>query len=270
MVTTQRSRRGGLFWAILGGLVLIAGIVAIIVVPLAGQPSPTATPTPATTSASGSPTPPGSAGGEGEFVDPSVTAKGWVPEPITTDPRDLHPRRTGGGIHLRHQKSTRDEWLTYLDTWFTPDTRYTAEADQRRADAGVAAGVATGGRSPAGGVGFARRPRTVASSAVVTGDIVFVPVTEDPSGDMSIGTGRRHADVHPLRRQWRRDVVRRERARERAGAVRGGVGPDPEHGAASRGLQGGPLLHGAVGALTWVPRWSPPQPSPTRGLAGRS
>ena len=129
MVTTQRSRRGGLFWAILGGLVLIAGIVAIIVVPLAGRPAPTATPTPGVTSTSGSPTPSGSVGGDGEFVDPSVTAQGWVPEPITTDPETYIRAALAAASTFDTTKSSRDDWLTYLDGWFTPDTRYSA-ADQ--------------------------------------------------------------------------------------------------------------------------------------------
>lgn len=188
MVTTQRSRRGGLFWAILGGLVLIAGIVAIIVVPLAGQPSPTATPTPATTSASGSPTPPGSAGGEGEFVDPSVTAQGWVPEPITTDPETYIRAALAAASTFDTTKSSRDDWLTYLDTWFTPDTRYASEADQQAAMAASQVELRQGVVLPQEEWDSlaAEDGRVV---AVVTGDLVFVPVTEDPSGDMSIGTG---------------------------------------------------------------------------------
>ena len=188
MVTTQRSRRSGLFWAILGGLVLIAGIVAIIVVPLAGQPSPTATPTPATTSASGSPTPPGSAGGEGEFVDPSVTAQGWVPEPITTDPETYIRAALAAASTFDTTKSSREDWLTYLDTWFTPDTRYASEADQQAAMAASQVELRQGVVLPQEEWDSlaAEDGRVV---AVVTGDLVFVPVTVDPSGDMSSGSG---------------------------------------------------------------------------------
>ena len=187
MVTTQRSRRGGLFWAILGGLVLIAGIVAIIVIPITGQPTPTATPTPATTPTSGSPTPPGSAGGEGEFVDPSATAQGWVPEPITTDPETYMRAALAAASTFDTTKSSRDDWLSYLDTWFTPDTRYSA-ADQPERMQSAQLELRQGVVLPQEEWDSlaAEDGRVV---AVVTGDIVFVPVTEDPSGDMSIGTG---------------------------------------------------------------------------------
>jgi len=187
VVTTQRSRRSGLFWAILGGLVLIAGIVAIIVIPLTGQPTPTATPTPATTSTSGSPTPPGSAGGEGEFVDPSVTAQGWVPEPITTDPETYIRAALAAASTFDTTKSSRDDWLSYLDTWFTPDTRYNA-ADQPERMQSAQLELRQGVVLPQEEWDSlaAEDGRVV---AVVTGDLVFVPATEDPSGDMSIGTG---------------------------------------------------------------------------------
>jgi len=186
VVTTQRSRRSGLFWAILGGLVLIAGIVAIIVIPITGQPTPTATPS-ATTSISASPTPSDSPGG-GEFVDPSVTAQGWVPEPITTDPETYIRAALAAASTFDTTKSSRDDWLTYLDTWFTPDTRYASEADQQAAMAASQVELRQGVVLPQEEWDSlaAEDGRVV---AVVTGDLVFVPVTEDPSGDMSIGTG---------------------------------------------------------------------------------
>ena len=186
MVTTQRSRRGGLFWAILGGLVLIAGIVAIIVIPITGQPTPTATPTPATTSTSASPTPSDSPGG-GEFVDPSVTAQGWVPEPITTDPETYMRAALAAASTFDTTKSSRDDWLTYLDTWFTPDTRYSA-ADQPKRMQSAQLELRQGVVLPQEEWDSlaAEDGRVV---AVVTGDLVFVPVPEDPTGDMSIGTG---------------------------------------------------------------------------------
>lgn len=186
MVTTQRSRRGGLFWAILGGLVLIAGIVAIIVIPITGQPTSTATPTPATTSISASPAP--SDPGGGEFVDTSVTAQGWVPEPITTDPETYIRAALAAASTFDTTKSSRDDWLSYLDTWFTPDTRYASEADQQAAMAASQVELRQGVVLPQEEWdSLATEDGRVV--AAVTGDLVFVPVTEDPSGDMSIGTG---------------------------------------------------------------------------------
>ena len=189
MVTTQRSRRGGLFWAILGGLVLIAGIVAIIVIPLAGQPSPTATPTPATTL---------------NFRKPHAVRfpRRWRASSSTRASRRRAgcrnrsppiPRHTSAPRWRRHQpstprKSSRDEWLTYLDTWFTPDTRYASEADQQAAMEASQVELRQGVVLPQEEWDSlaAEDGRVV---AVVTGDVAFVPVTEDPSGDMSIGTG---------------------------------------------------------------------------------
>lgn len=83
-------------------------------------------------------------------------------------------------------RSTREEWLDYLDTWFTPDTRY-AEADRaertKTAQLELQQGVVLPQEewdSLAGENG-----RVVAEA---TGDIAHVPVSDDASGDMSIGT----------------------------------------------------------------------------------
>jgi hypothetical protein len=83
--------------------------------------------------------------------------------------------------------STREEWLNYLDTWFTPDTRYSSEDDQLSAMEFSQTELRTGVVLPqqewdslAGEDG-----RVV---AVTTGDIAYIPVPDDASGDMSIGT----------------------------------------------------------------------------------
>ncbi|WP_019181145.1 hypothetical protein [Microbacterium yannicii] len=85
------------------------------------------------------------------------------------------------------QKSTREEWLDYLDTWFTPDTRYTSEADQR------AAMTESQGLLRQAVVLPKEEWESLASEdgrvvAATTGDLVYVPVTDDTTGDMSIGT----------------------------------------------------------------------------------
>ena len=73
--------------------------------------------------------------------------------------------------------------------------------------------------------------RVVARS---TGDIVFVPVAEDPSGDMSIGTADVTLTFTRSDGSGNETSYDETRAGERSGAVRSGVGADSGHGAARR------------------------------------
>ena len=82
-MTSANSGRRGLTWAIIGGLVLVAGIVAIIIGALLAQRTPT--PTDPTGEPTTQPTPP-TTPGDDAVVDASVADHGWRPEPITTDP----------------------------------------------------------------------------------------------------------------------------------------------------------------------------------------
>jgi hypothetical protein len=179
------SGRVGLVWAIVGGVVLLAGIVAIIASSLLSPVAPPSTPSRSTAATASAPSPTSGAGG-GAVVDPTASDRGWVPEPITTD-RDAYIRAAlAAASTFDTQKSTRDDWLTYLDGWFTPDTRY-AEADQ--ADRMKAAQV----ELRQGVVLPEEQWESLASEkgrvvAATTGEITYVPVTDDPSGDMSIGT----------------------------------------------------------------------------------
>lgn len=184
MMMSQSAGRRGIAWAIVGGLVLIAGIVAIIVSALLAQPSPAPSDIPSTSSTP-KPTEPEQA--DGSFVDPTAAEHGWTPEPITTDADTYVRAALAAASTFDTTKSTREEWLDYLDTWFTPDTRFTSEADQLAAMTDSQTELRQGVVLPqeewdslAGESG-----RVV---AVVTGDIADVPVTDDPSGDMSIGT----------------------------------------------------------------------------------
>lgn len=185
MMSTQRSGRGGLVWAILGGLVLVAGIVAVIVTAVVSQATPDSTPTPGSTAGSGGPTTSEPAPA-GEYVDPAAAEQGWAPEPITTDPEIYIRAALETASTFDTTLSSRDEWLDYLDTWFTPDTRY-ADADQaarmKSAQVELRQGVVLPQEdwdSLAGEDG-----RVVARTS---GDIAIVSVAEDPSGDMAIGT----------------------------------------------------------------------------------
>ncbi|WP_396935946.1 hypothetical protein [Mycolicibacterium sp.] len=119
-------------------------------------------------------------------MDLTVTERGWRPEPITTDAETYIRAALEAAATFDTQRSTREDWLDYLDTWFTPDTRY-READ--RADRMKAAQVEL-----RQGVVLPREQwdslarENGRAVAAATGDVVFVPVTDDTSGDMTIGT----------------------------------------------------------------------------------
>lgn len=182
---SQSSGRRGLAWAIIGALVLIAGIVAIIVASSLAQrePGPIAT----SDGGSTSPAPTTSEKPAGEFVDPTASENGWALEPITTD-ADLYVRAAlEAASTFDTTRSTREEWLDYLDTWFTPDTRYTSEADQQSSVGDAQVELRTGVVLPEEEWdSLAREEGRVVATA--TGDLAYVPVSDDASGDMSIGT----------------------------------------------------------------------------------
>ncbi|KQP67846.1 hypothetical protein ASF40_20165 [Microbacterium sp. Leaf288] len=171
-------------WAIVGGLVLIAGIVAIVVSSLLAQsaPGPTDNNTPQPTASTSTAEPLAD-----DVVDASVVDQGWLPEPITTD-REVYIRAAlGAAATFDTTKSERDDWLVYLDSWFTPDTRFIAEADQQ------AAMVESQGLLRQAVVLPQQEWDSLAGEdgrvvATTTGELVYVPVTDDTSGDMAIGT----------------------------------------------------------------------------------
>jgi len=187
MMATQRSGRRGTMWAIVGGAVLLAAIVAIIASAILAQPTTGPAPTDAITRSPSPTEPETTEPPAGAFVDPQAVERGWMPEPITTDPEMYIRAALEAASTFDTQASSRDEWLAYLDTWFTPDTRYSDPADQDAAMQASRTEMRQGVVLPqqewdslAGEDG-----RVVATT---TGQIAYVPVTEDPSGDMSIGT----------------------------------------------------------------------------------
>lgn len=133
MTTPKTPRRSGLSWAIAGGLVLVCGVGALVATAIinatttdADAPTPSTNTTASSAPASEPPTDPT----ETTVVDDGVIEQGWVPEPITRD-EDLYIRAAlTAAATFDTTRATRDEWLAYLDTWFTPDTRYTSEADR--------------------------------------------------------------------------------------------------------------------------------------------
>lgn len=188
MMMSQNSGRRGVAWAIIGGIVLLAGVVAIIVSAVLARPAPTPS---ATTGGTASADPTTSTGPapdpDGAVVDPTTADRGWIPEPITTDADTYIRAALAAASTFDTTKSTREEWLDYLDTWFTPDTRFTSETDQLAAMTDSQTELRQGVVLPqdewdslAGENGRVM--------AAVTSEITDVPLTDDPSGDMSIGT----------------------------------------------------------------------------------
>lgn len=185
MPKSETGRRRGLMWAIVGTVVLAVAIIAIVLTSLfartpepnaSEQPSPSSTPTVESTDY---PTQ--------QFVDVSVTETGWIPEPITTDP-DIYIRAAlSAASTFDTQKSTRSDWLTYLDTWFTPDTRYTSEQDRdedmRASQLELRQAVVLPEDE---WDSLASEDGRVA--AIVPGEITYDAVPDDVSGDMQIGT----------------------------------------------------------------------------------
>lgn len=185
MMVRDRKQGRRLLWAWIGGGILIAGVVAIIISAVLNSQNPT--PEPSDTAAPSTPpsapaTPPPS-----DTVDPSVADYGWVPEPITTDADAYIRRALEAAATFDTQLGERDAWLTHLDTWFTPDTRYTSDADQQdaldlarlilRQAVVLPESDWNSLASEAGRV-----------SAAVDGEIDYTPVPEDPSRLMKIGT----------------------------------------------------------------------------------
>lgn len=190
MTRAERTGRTGRTWAIVGGAVLLAGILAIVISALAGggdpDPGATSTPTSDGASSTGTPAPTTQPVPPDDVVDPTATDSGWTPEPITTDAETYVRSALAAASTFDTTLSSRDTWLTYLDTWFTPDTRY-AESDQ-------AARMKAAQLELRQGVVLPQETwESLASEdgrvvAAVVGDVSLQDVPEDVSGDMSIGT----------------------------------------------------------------------------------
>lgn len=183
---TVRGR--GVMWALIGAAVLVGGIIAVIVVsilPRSDDPAPS--PMDGTSQA-----PPGVASSpsvpaEDEAVEADVTERGWVAEPITTDPETYARAALAAASTFDTTLAAREEWLTYLDTWFTSDTRYASDADR-------AAELVAAQLELRQGVVLPREQwdsMAAESGRVVAqtiGEMTLMPVPEDRSGDMAIGT----------------------------------------------------------------------------------
>lgn len=185
-MASQRSSKRGLLWAAVGGGVLLIGIVAIIIGSLISRPEPT--PTRGDTDASETPAAtPTSQPADGAVVDASVTERGWVAEPITTDPGTYVRAALAAASSFDTTKAERDEWFAFLDSWFTLDTRYTTDDDRQDVLQASRLELRQGVVLPQQDWDLlAASDGRV--SAKNTGEVVFVDVSDDASGDMAIGT----------------------------------------------------------------------------------
>lgn len=185
MAASRTGSRRGLVWAIAGGAVLITAVIAIVASGIFAQSPIVAPSDPRTPSTA--PTSDASDGPTEAVVDAAVAAKGWVPEPVTADPDTYIRAALAAASTFDTQKSGRDEWLAYLDSWFTPDTRYTSQED-RMADmlaSQLELRQAVVLPEPEWD-SLANEAGRVAGS--VSRDITYDDVPNDESGDMRIGT----------------------------------------------------------------------------------
>lgn len=185
MMLTERRRRRGVLWAIIGGMVLLVGMVAIIIAAITGeQPAPKPTVEhPSGTPSSTTESPPSNQ----PVVDAAVEENGWVPEPITTDNDHYIRAALAAASSFDTTQASRDDWLGFLDTWFTPDTRYASDADRQTELIAAQLELRQGVVLPeAEWDSLAAEDGRV--TATVAKDVEITPVPDDESGDMSIGT----------------------------------------------------------------------------------
>lgn len=77
----------------------------------------------------GLPSPEPSVVGAGTVVDPSVTAQGWVPEPVTDDPELYARAALAAAGSVDTTRSERADWVAWLRSWFAPSPLYNNEQD---------------------------------------------------------------------------------------------------------------------------------------------
>lgn len=118
-------RRGWLIALIIAAVLATAFVVGLVV---AGSevvgPQPTTSPGGSSGTPTMRPTP-----SSDEAVDPGVLELGWVPEPITRDPENYARAALEAAGTFDTRLATREEWLSWLETWFTPSPLYENEQD---------------------------------------------------------------------------------------------------------------------------------------------
>lgn len=133
-----RKRRLKIAAAAAGAVVLVGGIAGIGIGALAGGED-TATPAPSLTtpaddeSAAPDPSPSEPAG---DVADASVAERGWVPEPITSDPEAYGIAAAEAIWSYDASQATHAEFIEWYTTWFStrPDVDETVRAQDRASD----------------------------------------------------------------------------------------------------------------------------------------
>ena len=190
MTTPETPRRWtGLPWAISGGIVLAGGIAALLAMAVINGTAPETGPPnslPSTTASAAPSAAPTTEPTETAVVDEGVAAQGWVPEPITRDEDTYVRAALAAAATFDTTLATRDEWLAYLGTWFTPDTRYASDADreaqldQARLELRQSVVLPEDMWNS-----LAAEDGRVEGAA--SGEITYSSVPENPTGDMFIG-----------------------------------------------------------------------------------
>lgn len=126
----------GLIWAIIGGAVLLLAVIGIVIGSLASQSEDETTPTADPSTSSGPSTDPTTSPSiptaSSEVVDAGAVDRGWIPEPVTSDPEEYLRAAIAAAGTFDTQLATREEFLEYMKTWYTPDLGFGSEADQLR------------------------------------------------------------------------------------------------------------------------------------------
>lgn len=184
MSTARRAGDRAKVWAWIGGAVLVVGVLAIVIAAMSGDigdPTPTPSGTASSqTEPSASPSP-----DDQLMVNPDALERGWAAEPITTDPAVYAAAALEAASTFDTTLSSRDAWLAYLETWFTPDTRYPLDDRDRQLDAALLElrqGVVLPKEE---WESLAAEDGRVVAAA---GDVALSAVPEDASGDMAIAT----------------------------------------------------------------------------------
>ena len=123
----KKSFRRLIVTTLVGIGVLVAVVIALLVRGPGGDIVSSPSPSRPNPSLSASPTSPPVGGGK--LVDRGVAKRGWVPEPTTQDP-NLYVRaalEAASTFDTRH--ATRDQWVAWLATWFTPNPLYDNKQD---------------------------------------------------------------------------------------------------------------------------------------------
>lgn len=186
-----RTRNSGRVWAIAGGAVLLVGVITFVAVGIANAPAPVPTPTPTdsdattdTPSSSPSSTP---SDDPATVVDPDAPTRGWIGEPITRDPELYARAALAAAATFDTTLTSREDWLAYLDSWFTPDTRYNEDDRGRELDSAQLELRQSVVLPETEWDALSAEDGRVEAAA--DGELAFSPVPDDEASVMSIVTG---------------------------------------------------------------------------------